>query len=307
MNTTDYAAIAAQIAQVRGAVASAWVGRLHVVDAVLLAWVAGGHALIEDVPGVGKTSLALALAAATGLRAGRIQGTGDLLPSDLTGAATLDPATGALRFQPGPVHTELLVVDELNRMSPRTQSALLEAMAEGGVTVDGVRHPLPACFFVLATQNPEGAAGTWPLPDSQLDRFLIRGGLGYPDREGERRLLRGPVVMPSACVGQEDVVRWKAAALAVRMVVDVEDALLDVVAASRAATGLLRGVSPRGAAAWARAARAAALCAGRGYVVPDDLASTALWVLPHRVVARTAGGEHDEIAALVGQRLRALG
>lgn len=306
MTVLDVATIAEEIARVRTVVATAWVGRPAVLDAVLLAWIAGGHALLEDVPGVGKTSLALALAAATGLRAGRVQGTGDLLPSDLTGAATLDPASGQLRFQPGPIHTELLVVDELNRMSPRTQSALLEAMAERAVTVDGVRHPLPPSFFVLATQNPEGAAGTWPLPDSQLDRFLVRGGLGYPDREGERRLLRGPVTLPSACVGPDQVTQWQAAALAVRMVPDLEDVLLDVVTATRSAPSLHRGISPRGAAAWARAARASAVMAARAYVVPDDLAATASWVLAHRVVARRPGSEEAEVGAIVAERLRAL-
>ncbi|MFM2162423.1 MAG: hypothetical protein RLZZ383_1935 [Pseudomonadota bacterium] len=303
----DAPTVAAQIARVRRAVASAWVGSSSVLDAVLLAWIAGGHALVEDVPGVGKTSLALALAAATGLRVGRVQGTGDLLPSDLTGAATLDPGSGTLRFQPGPIHTELLVVDELNRMSPRTQSALLEAMAERAVTVDGVRHALPGCFFVLATQNPEGAAGTWPLPDSQLDRFLVRGGLGYPDREGERRLLRGPLPLPTPCVGVDDVARWQQAALSVGMTAELEDALLDVVAATRAAASVQRGVSPRGAAAWSRAVRAAALMAGRSYVVPDDLAATAPWVLPHRICARRPGAEPAEVSAIVAERLRALG
>ncbi len=303
----DAPTVAVEIARVRRAVASAWVGAPSVLDAVLLAWIAGGHALVEDVPGVGKTSLALALAAATGLRVGRVQGTGDLLPSDLTGAATLDPGSGTLRFQPGPIHTELLVVDELNRMSPRTQSALLEAMAERAVTVDGVRHALPACFFVLATQNPEGAAGTWPLPDSQLDRFLVRGGLGYPDREGERRLLRGPLPLPASCVGADDVARWQQAALSVGMTAELEDALLDVVAATRAAASVQRGVSPRGAAAWSRAVRAAALMAGRSYVVPDDLAATAPWVLPHRICARRPGAEANEVNAIVAERLRALG
>ncbi len=285
----------------RAAVASVWLGRAEVLDLALTAMVAGGHLLLEDVPGVGKTTLAMALAAAMGGQFRRVQGTADLLPGDVTGVM-VPSADGGLGFRPGPLFGHVVLADELNRTPPRTQSALLEAMAEGVVTVDGASMPLPAPFFVLATQNPHEHHGTWPLPDSQLDRFLIRVSLGYPDREAERAILRGEGLRPrwpAAVLDPAGVLALQREVEAVRVSPAVEDHVLDVVAATRAEPRLARGASPRAARALHRAARAWALVHGRRFVVPDDVRALAVPVLAHRVVVRPS------IAATAGSGVAA--
>lgn len=268
-------------------------GKAHVVDLALTTVLAGGHLLLQDVPGVGKTTLAAALARAVGGAFSRVQFTSDLLPADITGVSVLEPGTGRFVFRPGPIFTNVLMADEINRTTPKTQSALFEAMEEGRVTVDGETRPLPRPFFVVATQNPFDFHGTFPLPDSQLDRFLMRVSVGYPDRESEREVLRreatraelaGPLLTP------DELVSLMAAARAVEVPVEVEEYVLDLVRATREDSRLLRGVSPRGAQALHRAARAHALLGGRSFVVPEDVWDLAVPVLGHRVLPRMDGG-----------------
>jgi MoxR-like ATPase len=291
----------AWVGAVREAVASVWLGRPEVLDHVLAAVVAGGHVLVEDVPGVGKTTLARALAGALGGSFRRIQVTADLLPSDLTGGLVLPPGGGAPVFRPGPVFANVVLADELNRGTPRAQSALLEAMAEGAVTVDGETRALPRPFLLLATQNPDGH-GTWPLPEAQLDRFLLRVRLGYPGRDHERAILRGVVAAgsPAPVTAPEVVAASAAAVSSVRVAAELEAWMLDLVWASRHDARLLRGVSPRAAAGWHRAARALAIVGGRGFVVPEDLHALAVPALGHRVVARSGEGA-DVVAALLAE------
>lgn len=285
------------IARLRAAIGGVLHGKARVVDMALATALAGGHLLLEDVPGVGKTTLAASLAKAVGGRFARVQFTPDLLPSDLIGVNMLDTTTGRFAFREGPVFAHVVLADEINRTTPKTQSALLEAMEEGAVTVDGATRPLPQPFLVVATQNPFDHHGTFPLPDSQLDRFLLRVRLGYPDREAERAVLRrearragldGPVISPDQLIELRD------AAQRIDVPVAVEDHLLDLVAASRESPRLLRGVSTRGAQALHRAIRAWALVHGRAYVVPDDIRDLAVPVLGHRVLARIDGGPGGE-------------
>lgn len=286
-----------------GAIASAWMGPSTLVDRVLTAVLAGGHLLLEDVPGVGKTTLASALARSIGGRFGRIQFTADLLPSDITGTHVLLPGEREPMFREGPVFANVVLADEVNRATPRTQSALLEAMAEGAVSVDGTPRPLPSPFLVVATQNPHDAHGTFPLPESQLDRFLLRLSLGYPDREQERHILRqahGRAVMPEPVVSLDELAKAQSDVDAVRVAPEVEDLLLDLVSHTRRDARLARGASPRGAQALHRAARAHALVAGRGFVLPEDVLELAVPVLAHRVVVRPGGlGGAEVIGALL--------
>ncbi len=277
------AALAAATAQIGSAV----LGKPQAIRLALACLLARGHLLIEDMPGVGKTTLAKALARSLDLSWRRVQFVADLLPGDILGSSLPEPG-GGLRFHPGPVFASIVLADELNRTSPRTQSALLEAMEEGAVTSEGVRHALPDPFFVIATQNPREQAGTWPLPESQLDRFLMVLSLGFPDREHERQLLASaaaetrPVVDRLAPVLTADVLRGLQDQVARVHVADaVRDYLLDLVAASRAGDGA--GLSPRAALGWQRAAQAWALTAGRDAVWPEDVQAVAPAVCTHRM------------------------
>lgn len=286
----------------RGAIAQSWRGADSTLDLVIAAVLAGGHVLLEDVPGVGKTTLASSLARAMGGRFVRVQGTADLLPGDLTGMVVLVPGQVEPTFHPGPLFANVVLADEVNRAPPRTQSALLEAMAEGAVTVDGVTRPLPRPFLVIATQNPHDHHGTYALPESQLDRFLVRLSLGYPTREDERAILRASPQRPSGVAPVTDAEQVLAAARevdAVKVVEAIEDWMLSVAGASRVHPRLLRGVSPRGAAAWHRASRALALVRGRSFVIPEDARDLAVPVLGHRVVTRASEDGADVIAALL--------
>jgi MoxR-like ATPase len=261
-------------------------GKPEACRLALLAFLADGHLLLEDVPGVGKTTLARALSSALGGTQKRVQSTSDLLPSDIVGLTVLDPEARSFVFRPGPVFTNVLLVDEINRASPRTQSALLEAMHERSVTVDGVTHALPRPFFVVATQNPGDFVGTSPLPESQLDRFLVRTSLGYPARSTELELVRRGTLddLPGAPpLSVERVVALQHAAAQVRLEDSVADYLLAIVEASRIHERVSVGVSTRGAMAFARAARAQALLAGRTYATPDDVKAVARPVLAHRL------------------------
>ncbi len=290
-------AIDAAQEQVNGLV----LGKSEAVRLVFVALVSDGHVLIEDLPGLGKTTLAHAMAATLGLDFQRIQFTSDLLPSDIVGVSIYDTGTRRFQFHQGPVFTHVLLADEINRAPPRTQSALLEAMAERQVSMDGHTHVLPEPFFVLATQNPLDLAGTYPLPDSQLDRFLLRLSLGYPDHDAERALLEGRdrrdlIKHASALLGAEDVLRLRAAAQKVRASEALLDYLHALVARSRHHDGVRVGLSPRAGIALLRAARAYALMSGRLHVLPDDVQALFAAVAGHRLVPETDASDGRELA-----------
>lgn len=253
--------------------------------------IAGGHLLIEDLPGVGKTTLAQGLARVLGLGYQRIQFTSDLLPADILGVAVFDSGHGAFRFEAGPIFTQLLLADEINRASPKTQSALLEAMEESQVTVEGATRELPAPFFVIATQNPHDQLGTYPLPESQLDRFLMRLSLGYPPAHAERQLLLDPdhrdlLGRQPALLDEASVKAMQAAARAIHVAPAAADYILALVQRTRDAAELRQGLSPRGGLAVRRAAQAWALLDGRDAVLPEDIQQVFPAVVGHRLQAR---------------------
>jgi len=294
---TGRAETSQHIADLLQAVRSVVRGKDQVVELALVAVLARGHLLVEDVPGVGKTTLATSLAQALGGSFKRIQFTSDLLPADLLGVNVLDTSSSELRFRPGPIFANVVLADEINRTTPRTQSALLEAMNERRVTLDGRSHRLPRPFVVIATQNPHDFHGTFDLPDSQLDRFLLRLSMGYPDMEAERAILRSGGLAKAdvqAVVGPEDVQRLADEAESIRVHRDVEDYLLALADRTRNDDRLLRGVSTRGAEALHRAIRALALVRGRDYVIPEDIRELALPVWTHRVLVRGALGNRED-------------
>ncbi|MFL5797995.1 MAG: AAA family ATPase [Actinomycetota bacterium] len=261
---------------------------LHLVLAGILT---DSHVLIDDVPGVGKTTLVRMLAALLGLDFARVQFTPDLMPSDITGTSILDPKTNEFRFRPGPVFTQVLLADEINRATPKTQAALLEAMQERQVTVDGTTYPLPSPFFVLATQNPVELEGTFPLPEAQLDRFLLRVRIGYPDEEQEQNILEGgraarslPTEPMPDVPPMEELRRLVEA---VRMEAPVRRYAVSLVRSTRDHADLQVGASPRSVEHMGDAARARAFLAGREYVLPDDVKELAGPVLAHRLVLTT--------------------
>jgi MoxR-like ATPase len=276
------------IERVRATLGKVLEGKSDVIDLVLVGILGGGHVLIEDVPGVGKTTLAKAVARAFDIQFARVQFTPDLLPSDIVGAQILNPREGTLTFQRGPLFANVLLADEINRASPRTQSALLEAMNEGQATVDGVSHPLPKPFFVLATQNPSDFSGTYPLPEAQLDRFLLRVSVGYPSAEAELRMLfarqtEDPLDHLVAVATRDDLLLLQARARDTTVQPDVAKYMLRLIAATRDAADLEVGASPRASLALFRAAQAHALLHGRSYVSPVDVQALAAPVLAHRV------------------------
>jgi MoxR-like ATPase len=279
--------------------------RLQIEDCVACL-LAGGHLLIEDVPGVGKTTLAHALAVSLGLKFSRVQFTADLMPSDLVGVSVFERAKDAFVFHQGPVFSQVLLADEINRAGPKTQSALLEAMEEQQVSVENETRPLPHPFFVIATQNPSDQLGTYPLPESQLDRFLLRITLGYPDRASERLLLAGadrrqasarlqPVMQPTELEAAQQLV----------LQVHASDSLLDylqaLIAASRSGQWFIDGLSPRAGIAVLRVARARAMMAGRDYVAPDDVQAILPQAIAHRLVPLPGAGRGpiEQVRAMV--------
>lgn len=289
------------IDRLRTSVTSVVHGKDRVVDLAITCVLAGGHLLVEDIPGVGKTTLASALAHALGGSFRRVQFTADLLPTDITGVNVLDPRSGDLSFRAGPIFANVLLADEINRTTPRCQSALLEAMEEGAVTLDGTTRPLPRPFVVIATQNPFDLEGTYPLPDSQLDRFLMRLSIGYPDRQTEREVLRQrgrERRTPAPGLTLDEVGDLLHSADAVHVAPEVEDYLLDLVRASRTDARLLRGASTRGGQALYRATQAWALLQGRSFAVPDDLRVVAPPVLAHRVAPRSGVGAAAGLQAI---------
>ena len=272
-------------------IAQALVGKPDVVRLAIVALLARGHLLIEDVPGVGKTTLAHALARSLGLAFQRIQFTSDLLPSDILGVSVFDPRKAEFEFRPGPIFANIILADEINRTTPKTQSSLLEAMNESQVSLDHHTYRLPQPFMVLATQNPLEYHGTHPLPESQMDRFLLRIRVGYPDEMHERQLLRGA---GAASVGRLQPVLDGQAVLALQAQVDavtIEESLLGyvmaIVQATRTHPALVLGVSPRGSLALVQAAKALALIEGRPYCIPDDVKSLAAPAFAHRVLLRS--------------------
>jgi MoxR-like ATPase len=301
--------LSARIDRLEANLSRALVGKAEVVRLAVVGLLARGHLLIEDVPGVGKTTLAAALARSIGAGFQRIQFTSDMLPSDLLGVAVYEPDKHEFVFKPGPIFTNIILADEINRTTPKTQSSLLEAMNEAQVSLDHTTHSLPRPFMVLATQNPREHAGTFPLPESQLDRFLLRIRIGYPSQADERTILRGagtPVVETLETVlDASDVVELQDAAERVRADESVLDYVLAIVTATRRSRLLSLGVSPRGSLALLRAARAHALADGRDYLVPDDVKRLAVPALAHRVllagqVADAAGtGAEAVVRAIV--------
>jgi len=268
------------------------VGKHEAIRTVLLGVLASGHILIEDLPGLGKTLLARTFATVLGLEFTRVQFTPDMLPADLTGAMVLDLATGEPAFRPGPVFTGLLLADEINRTPPKTQAALLEAMAEGQVSVDGVTRPLPRPFVVLATDNPIEYEGTYPLPEAQLDRFIARVSLGYLDAEGEaemvrRRLARGSAPpAPPQVADAARLLAMRESLESVKLHPDLLAYVVALVAATRAHPQVTVGASPRGTLAVVQLARGHAVLDGREYVTPEDIKAVAVPALAHRLVLR---------------------
>lgn len=274
-------------------------GKREAAELAVTAMLARGHLLVEDVPGVGKTTLARALSRSVGVEFRRLQFTSDLMPTDVLGGNVLDQTSGEFSFRPGPVFTNVLLADEINRTTPRTQSALLEAMDERRVSIDGHTYTLEEPFFVVATQNPEEFYGTYPLPESQLDRFVLRIHIGYPSREVEREVLRkrrsgeDPTEALEVVANQADLIAAQDAVDDVQ----IEDAVLDylhtIVVATRDSSLLELGASTRAALAFERTVRARALVAGRAYATPDDVQQLAVKALAHRV---RAAGVHDTSA-----------
>ena len=282
------------------------VGKTDSVQDCVACLLAGGHLLIEDVPGVGKTTLAHALAHTFGLRFSRVQFTADLMPSDLVGVSVYERGKESFVFHPGPVFAQVLLADEINRASPKTQSALLEAMEEKQVSVEGETRALPEPFFVIATQNPHDQLGTYALPESQLDRFLMRISLGYPDRAAERQLLAGEDRREMALTLQPLLTAAELAALQ-RSVTEVHasaallDYVQDLITATRSGRWFLQGLSPRAGIALVRAAKAQALISGRDYVAPDDVQAIIAQTVAHRLVpVGDAGrGAVEQVRAMV--------
>lgn len=276
-------------------ISSVFLGKSEVVQLATVALLAEGHLLVEDVPGIGKTLLARAMAKSLSCSFNRIQFTPDLLPSDLLGTSVFQQNSGAFVFQPGPIFSQIILADEINRSSPRTQSALLEAMSDRQVSIDGKTRSLGSPFFVLATQNPREFEGTYPLPESQMDRFMIRVSVGYPDRSSEKQILVGhrdgePVDDLKPVLSSEGLVEIQQMVSKIAVDESIADYLLDLIDSTRRHPDILLGASTRSALGLYRASQAIALIRGRGFVVPDDVKNLAKHVLAHRIMPRSAGG-----------------
>ncbi len=282
------------------------VGKNPQIQDCVACLLAGGHLLIDDVPGVGKTTLAHALARTFGLQFSRVQFTSDLMPSDLSGVSIYERGKEAFVFHPGPLFSQVLLADEINRASPRTQSALLEAMEEKQVSIEGETRALPTPFFVIATQNPLDQVGTYALPESQMDRFLMRISLGYPDRAAERALLTGAdrrdlvAQLPSLLTAQE-LQQLQQQVLAVHTAAPLLDYVQDLIAATRSAQWFVQGLSPRAGIAIVRAAKAQALLSGRNYVAPDDVQAILPQTIAHRLIPTLDSGRGavEQVRAMV--------
>ena len=299
-------ALAAQLNTLVDQIASIIVGKRAQIEDSVACMLAGGHLLIEDVPGVGKTTLAHTLAVSLGLRFSRTQFTADLMPSDLIGVSVYERSKESFVFHPGPVFAQVLLADEINRAGPKTQSALLEAMEEHQVSVEGETRALPAPFFVIATQNPSDQLGTYPLPESQLDRFLMCITLGYPDRASERALLAGQdrreaIHALRAVMSPEELMSAQRAVREVHASDTLLDYLQTLIAATRSGRWFVEGLSPRAGIAVLRVARARALLAQRDYVAPDDVQYVLPQAIAHRLVpvAGAGRGRIEQVRAMI--------
>lgn len=294
------------IDQLEANISRAVYGKEEAVRMCLVALLAGEHVLLEDVPGVGKTLMAKALAKSVSGSFSRIQFTPDLLPSDIVGSSVYNTSDGSFRFNRGPIFANVVLADEINRTPPRTQSALLEAMSDRQVSADGETHELPSPFMVVATQNPFEFEGTYPLPESQLDRFLLRISLGYPSRDDERRVLENhrqstPVDELQPAVSADQITQLQQVVRDVIVDSSIYDYLLDIVEATRESEELHVGVSTRAAISLSRAAQSVALMRGRQFVVPDDIKELAVPALSHRVISKgfLHGGQREAIEGIV--------
>ncbi|HEY0858892.1 MAG TPA: MoxR family ATPase [Albitalea sp.] len=298
--------LAAQLTRLIDQISTIIVGKRPQIEDCVACLLAGGHLLIEDVPGVGKTTLAHALAVSLGLRFSRVQFTADLMPSDLIGVSVYERSKEAFVFHPGPVFAQVLLADEINRAGPKTQSALLEAMEEQQVSVEGETRALPRPFFVIATQNPTDQLGTYPLPESQLDRFLMCITLGYPDRSSERALLAGTdrreaIQGLRAVMTPEELLVAQKTVLAIHASDPLLDYLQALIAATRSGAWFVEGLSPRAGIAVLRAAKARALLGERDYVAPDDVQAVLAQAAAHRLVpvAGAGRGRVEQVRAML--------
>ncbi|MFG0253494.1 MAG: AAA family ATPase [Rhodopirellula sp. JB053] len=288
-------------------------GNRDSIEVLIIAMLSNGSVLMQDVPGVGKTTLAKAVAKAIDVEFHRVQFTPDLLPADILGSSIYNPNEGTFRFRPGPVFCHVLLADEINRASPRTQSALLEAMSEMHATIEGVQHDLPSPFLVLATQNPVEFHGTYPLPEAQLDRFLVQLELGYPDADTEVKILHAqalehPIERLAPVLSKDEVIAYQAMVRNVRVDESISRYIVNIIQETRDESRLKLGVSPRGSLMLFRASQAAAFVAGRDFVLPDDVQRLAPHVLAHRLImtpkAKYSGASADEMVAEILQRVK---
>ena len=301
------------ITKLRENIGRVFLGRTELIDRVIRCLLARGHLLIEDVPGVGKTILATAIARSVDCSFTRIQLTPDMLPADVLGVSILDRESGEFVFKRGPIFANVVLADEINRTTPRTQSALLEAMSESSVSMDGRRHTLPEPFMLVATQNPFEFEGTYPLPENQLDRFLMRTPLGYPSPDDEARVLE---LRPAThvlddlrpVIGPEQLIDLQRRVDGVRVDRSLVEYIVAFATATREHDAIRVGLSPRGSLALAHAARATAVCDGRDYVIPEDITANIVSVVPHRIVTRAHFGRHapDEIERLLEEIIESV-
>lgn len=308
MKATEIKALADAL---RANIAKVVVGKEDVVDKVLAALLAGGHVLLEDVPGTGKTLLSRALAASMDGRFSRIQFTPDLLPADVTGMAVFSPKSENFTFKPGPIFANIVLADEINRATPRAQSAMLECMEEKQVSSDGTTYPLPAPFFVIATQNPVETQGTFPLPEAQLDRFMVQLSMGYPTREEQTAILQrfmqeSPQESLRPVANAEQIAQAQKAVRSVRVTPELLDYIGALCEKTRALDDALLGASPRAALALMRVSQSLAAICGRDYVTPEDIKTMAEPVLAHRLILRTAYGRRGRAAEAVGEVLASV-
>jgi MoxR-like ATPase len=301
-----------EVKRVADNIAKVIVGKDEIIRLVLVALLAGGHCLIEDVPGVGKTMLVRATAISIGCEFKRIQFTPDLLPSDVTGVSIYNQGTHQFEFRPGPIFGQIVLADEINRTSPKTQSALLESLEEQHVTVDGTTYALPKPFFVLATENPIEFEGTFPLPEAQLDRFLLKFRIGYPSLENELDILTSqrhihPVDTLQPVVDPSQILTWREQAADIHVDDTIKKYIVQLIQATREHPHIYLGASPRASIALYKASQALAFLAGRTYVVPDDVRALAMHVIEHRILlsadARLSGIQTDEVIAGILKRL----
>lgn len=308
MKATEIKALADAL---RANIAKVVVGKEDVVDKVLAALLAGGHVLLEDVPGTGKTLLSRALAASMDGRFSRIQFTPDLLPADVTGMAVFSPKSENFTFKPGPIFANIVLADEINRATPRAQSAMLECMEEKQVSSDGTTYPLPAPFFVIATQNSVETQGTFPLPEAQLDRFMVQLSMGYPTREEQTAILQrfmqeSPQESLRPVANAEQIAQAQKAVRSVRVTPELLDYIGALCEKTRALDDALLGASPRAALALMRVSQSLAAIRGRDYVTPEDIKTMAEPVLAHRLILRTAYGRRGRAAEAVGEVLASV-